>query len=89
MNASRASGRRRERGMNVAILVSGLPPDRIGGAELQAARVAQHLSARHDVTVLTRTATVPGELASAPRCTVVQRLATSMRGVRFAALDGA
>jgi len=71
--------------MNVAILVSGLPPDRIGGAELQAARVAQHLSARHDVTVLTRTATVPGELASAARCTVVQRLATSMRGVRFAA----
>ena len=71
--------------MHVAILVSGLPPDRIGGAELQAARVAQHLATRHDVTVLTRTATVPGELASAPRCTVVQRLATSMRGVRFAA----
>ena len=71
--------------MNVAILVSGLPPDRIGGAELQAARVAQHLAARHDVTVLTRTATVPKELASVPRCTVVQRLGTSMRGVRFAA----
>jgi glycosyltransferase involved in cell wall biosynthesis len=71
--------------MNVAILVSGLPPDRIGGAELQAARVAQHLATRHDVTVLTRTATVPGELAAAARCTVVQRLATSVRGVRFAA----
>lgn len=71
--------------MNIAILVAGLPPDRVGGAETQAARVAQHLSARHDVVVLTRTATVPRELAAAPRCTVVQRCASRLKGVRFAA----
>ena len=71
--------------MNIAILVAGLPPDRVGGAETQAARVAEHLSARHDVVVLTRTSTVPKELLDAPRCTVVQRCATQVRGVRFAA----
>ena len=71
--------------MRIAILVAGLPPDRVGGAEVQAARVAQHLSARHDVTVLTRTSTVPEELAGAPRCTVVRRSNSRIRGVRFAA----
>ncbi len=71
--------------MNIAILVAGLPPDRVGGAELQAARLASRLAARHTVTIFTRTATVPEELASLPRCVVTQRSNVGARGVRFAA----
>jgi glycosyltransferase involved in cell wall biosynthesis len=71
--------------VNIAILVSGLPPDRVGGAELQAALVAQHLAQHHTVTVFTRTSTVPAELAALPRCTVVRRWQLPVRGVRFAA----
>jgi len=71
--------------MNVAILVSGLPPDRVGGAERQAALLARHLAERHHVTVLTRTSSVPHELAGLSQCTVVRRCAVDWRGVRFVA----
>jgi glycosyltransferase involved in cell wall biosynthesis len=71
--------------VTIAILVSGLPPDRIGGAEIQAAEVARRLSARHDVVVYTRTATISPELASMPRCSVVRRCRVNTPGVRFAA----
>ena len=71
--------------MNITILVSGLPPDCIGGAELQAARAAQYLARAHRVTVLTRTASVPNELRSVAACAVVQRSRVPIRGLRFAA----
>ena len=71
--------------MNIAILVAGLPPERVGGTETQAARLASHLASRHQVTVFTRTSTVSADLASRPGCTVVQRCAVRRRGVRFAA----
>jgi glycosyltransferase involved in cell wall biosynthesis len=70
--------------MNIAVLVSGLPPDCVGGAELQASYVVQHLAQHHTVTVFTRTPTVPAELAALPQCTVVQRCRMRVRGVRFA-----
>lgn len=71
--------------MNVLVLVSGLPPERIGGAERQACHVARHLASNHHVTVLTRTATVPNELATTSRCRVVQRCRVNTAGLRFAA----
>lgn len=71
--------------MNIAILVAGLPPERVGGAERQAAHLASRLAPRHDVRVFTRTATVPVELASLAGCTVSQRSRVRIRGLRFAA----
>jgi len=50
--------------VNIAILVAGLPPERVGGTETQAARLASHLASRHQVTVFTRTSTVSADLAS-------------------------
>jgi glycogen(starch) synthase len=70
--------------VTVAILVSGLPPDRIGGAEMQAAQLARYLAARHDVFVYTRTARVPDELTNLPTCRVIRRCRVDMRGLRFA-----
>jgi glycosyltransferase involved in cell wall biosynthesis len=41
--------------VNIALLIAAFPPDRIGGAELQAQKVARELSrAGHEVTVYTR-----------------------------------
>jgi glycogen synthase len=71
--------------VNIAILVAGLPPDRVGGAERQACEVASRLAPRHSISVFTRTATVPAELAATPGCLVIQRCRTNVRGVRFAA----
>jgi glycosyltransferase involved in cell wall biosynthesis len=71
--------------VTIAILVSGLPPDCIGGAQVQAAQVARRLAARHDVVVYTRTATIPPDLASTPRCSVVRRCRVNIPGVRFIA----
>lgn len=71
--------------MNIAILVSGLPPDAIGGAERQAAELAARLARRHAVHVFTRTATVPDALRDLDGCTVVRRSAARLRGVRFVA----
>lgn len=71
--------------MKIAILVAGLPPEAVGGTEIQASRLASHLAARHQVTVFTRTSTVSKELASVPGCTVVQRCTVRRRRVRFAA----
>jgi len=71
--------------VRIVILVSGLPPERIGGAEVQAMHVAMHLAARHDVTVLTRTSVVPPELASLPRCRVELRRVPPLPGLRFLA----
>jgi glycosyltransferase involved in cell wall biosynthesis len=71
--------------MNIAILVAGLPPERIGGAERQAAQIASRLAERHTVRVLTRTATVPPELAARERAIVTQRSRVGVRGVRFGA----
>jgi len=69
--------------MKIAILVAGLPPDRIGGAEIQASHIARHLASRHAVTVLTRTVTVPSELRSRPACSVVRRCGVAVPGLRF------
>jgi glycogen(starch) synthase len=69
--------------VNIAILVAGLPPDRVGGAERQAAQLAGRLVPRHAVTVFTRTATVPATLATLPGLIVVQRSRVGIRGVRF------
>lgn len=71
--------------MTIAVLVSGLPPDRIGGAERQASQLAARLAARHSVRILTRTATVPDHLARLPGCVVTQRSKVGVPGVRFAA----
>jgi glycosyltransferase involved in cell wall biosynthesis len=71
--------------MNIAILVAGLPPERIGGAERQAAQIAGRLAERHTVRVLTRTATVPPELASRERAIVTRRSRVDIRGLRFGA----
>ncbi len=71
--------------MNVGILVSGLPPERIGGAEFQAMHVARLLASRHRVTVFTRTAAVPPALDGLPGCAVVKRCRIVLRGVRFPA----
>ena len=41
--------------MNIGILVSGLPPEVLAGAELQAQQVAEQLARRgHQVTIFTR-----------------------------------
>jgi glycosyltransferase involved in cell wall biosynthesis len=71
--------------VNIAILVAGLPPDRIGGAEFQASRVAEHLAAQHQVAVYTRTRTIPMELATLRRCTVVRRCCVTVPVLRFGA----
>jgi glycosyltransferase involved in cell wall biosynthesis len=71
--------------MNIAIVVAGLPPERIGGAEIQAAQMAARLSSRHAVTVFTRTSAVPPELAAEPACSVVRRCGVRIPGIRFAA----
>ncbi|MGE0384293.1 MAG: glycosyltransferase family 4 protein [Gammaproteobacteria bacterium] len=69
--------------MKIALVVAGLPPEALGGAETQAARTAAHLALRHDVLVFTRTATVPGFLLGAPRCRVVRRSAVRVPVLRF------
>ncbi|HEX7796194.1 MAG TPA: glycosyltransferase [Vicinamibacterales bacterium] len=71
--------------MKIALLVSGLPPERVGGAERQACQAAAHLAARHDVCVFTRTTDVPLELASRPRCVVTRRCRITVPGLRFGA----
>lgn len=71
--------------MKIALLVSGLPPERVGGAERQACQAAAHLAARHDVCVLTRTAEVPPQLASQSRCVVTRRCRVNVPGLRFGA----
>ena len=71
--------------MNIAILVAGLPPESVGGAERQAALLAGHLAARHQVHVLTRTVTVPPELVARERVDVSRRTRVRTRGVRFGA----
>ncbi|MBI4524218.1 MAG: glycosyltransferase family 4 protein [Deltaproteobacteria bacterium] len=40
--------------MNIAILTAGLPPECVGGAEIQASEAATLLSRRHHVTLFTR-----------------------------------
>jgi len=71
--------------VNIAVLVAGLPPERIGGAERQACELARRLALHHAVTVFTRTATIPSELAGVPTCVVTQRTRIGLRRVRFAA----
>jgi glycosyltransferase involved in cell wall biosynthesis len=71
--------------MKIAVLVAGLPPEAVGGAERQAAQIASRLSARHQVLVLTRTIAVPPELTGKERLVVSRRTTVHARGVRFAA----
>jgi glycosyltransferase involved in cell wall biosynthesis len=40
--------------LRIAIVVTGIPPNEVGGTETQALGLARNLSARHDVTILTR-----------------------------------
>jgi glycosyltransferase involved in cell wall biosynthesis len=69
----------------VAILVAGLPPERIGGAEKQAAQVARLLSRDTRVVVLTRTRVVPDDVAAEPGCTVIRRCRVDVPVLRFVA----
>jgi glycosyltransferase involved in cell wall biosynthesis len=71
--------------VNIAILVSGLPPERIGGAEMQAMHVSRLLSADHHVRVYTRTGRVPAELSQLSGCAVIRRCAVTAPGLRFPA----
>jgi glycosyltransferase involved in cell wall biosynthesis len=71
--------------VNIAILVAGLPPEAVGGAERQACQMASRLPASHTVHVLTRTATIPPELVVRPGCTVTRRCRVARPGLRFAA----
>src|SRR6185436_8723123 len=58
---------------------------RVGGAEAQAAQVARLLSQGIRVVVLTRTNTVPDDLASEPGCTVIRRCRVDVPVLRFLA----
>jgi glycosyltransferase involved in cell wall biosynthesis len=70
--------------VRIALLVAGLPPDRIGGAEVQAMHVARHLVNRqHHVCVYTRTTSIPAELASLSRCVVICRCGVRVPAIRF------
>ncbi len=71
--------------MDIALLVAGLPPEVLGGAEMQAARTAALLAARHRVSVYTRSATLPDELRGLIGCTVIRRCAVTRPGLRFVA----
>ncbi|MBK6656629.1 MAG: glycosyltransferase family 4 protein [Proteobacteria bacterium] len=71
--------------MKIGILVAGLPPEVLGGAETQAMRAAARLAERHEVTMFTRSATVPESLRNRPRCLVVRRCTARRRGLRFVA----
>ena len=71
--------------MDIALLVAGLPPEVLGGAETQAARTAALLAARHRVSVFTRSETVPPELRDLRGCTVIRRCAVTRAGLRFVA----
>lgn len=70
--------------MRIGILVSGLPPEQVGGAEVQALEAARRLATTHTVTVFTRTTAVPPELASLDSCRVVTRWTASFPVLRFA-----
>ena len=69
--------------MEIALLVAGLPPEVLGGAETQAARTAALLATHHRITVLTRAGSVPPGLRDAAGCTVIRRCAVRRAGLRF------
>lgn len=71
--------------MEIALLVAGLPPEVLGGAETQAARAAALLAEHHRVTVFTRSASLPSGLRDHAACTVVRRCAVRRPGLRFVA----
>jgi glycosyltransferase involved in cell wall biosynthesis len=71
--------------VRLGILVSRLPPEALGGAERQAAKLAEHLGRDHDVRLFVRSRDVPPELAASPRCRVIRRTRVDLRGVRFPA----
>jgi glycosyltransferase involved in cell wall biosynthesis len=71
--------------MNIGVLVAGLPPQAVGGAEVQAARLAKHLASAHRVTVFTRTPLLPEELRGVSGCEVVRRCRMTMPLARFGA----
>jgi glycosyltransferase involved in cell wall biosynthesis len=48
--------------MKIAILVAALPPEGVGGAEIQAAHMAMHLSKNHQVIVFTRSRVSTSEI---------------------------
>ena len=69
--------------MKIGMLIAGLPPEVLGGAETQATQTAARLAARHEVTVFTRSATIPDALLARPGCAVVRRSRLRLRGLRF------
>ena len=69
--------------MKIGILIAGLPPEVLGGAETQATETAVRLAARHEVRVFTRNATIPEALRARPGCAVVRRSRVRWRGLRF------
>lgn len=71
--------------MKIGILVAGLPPEVLGGAETQAMGAAARLAERHEVTLFTRSAAVPESLRNRPHCLVIRRCTARRRGLRFVA----
>ncbi|CAN0399285.1 unnamed protein product, partial [Phaeothamnion confervicola] len=70
--------------MKIGILIAGLPPEVLGGAETQATQTAARLAARHQVAIFTRSATIPDALRARPGCAVTRRSRVRLRGLRFA-----
>ena len=51
--------------MNIGLIIAGYPPDRIGGAELQARQLAEQLVASgHSVSVFTRRLVADREMST-------------------------
>ncbi len=69
--------------MNVGILVAGLPPENLGGTEIQAAHVAALLSRKHQVTVWTRSQNGRSLLAEPREFLVEIRKFINLPVVRF------
>jgi len=70
--------------MKIGIVVAGLPPEVLGGAETQATQAAARLAARHEVRIFTRSRTIPEPLRGRSGCLVIQRSRARRPGLRFA-----
>ncbi len=67
-------------GLRIALLITRFPPLHIGGAELQAARLARRLADRHEVTIFTRGGRGTPSLESIDGYTVVRRKVLEVAG---------
>jgi glycosyltransferase involved in cell wall biosynthesis len=69
--------------MKIGILVAGLPPDRLGGAETQAAQLAMLLARKHEVTVFTRSQIIAPTLKILQGYAICRRNRVSVPILRF------